>query len=259
MDFLWDVVREPYYKFTARRGSLVMRLGGARIRFPAHHARHAWEQYEPEAMRFYRALDDCFGHAVIADIGAAIGVYAHVALSVSPLTQVIAADADVASLCEVERLTSIAAPTGDGERLRLVHGLISETDSVPGATRERALAATRHAMTAADGSPRYVCIGDEGSANVPTYTIDTLIGDLGPDVPLLLKIDIEGAELLALRGARRVLTRPNTTLLLSVHPYLIRRYGHEVGDVERFLEWAGYSHRIIGIDTEQHWVCEHSP
>jgi FkbM family methyltransferase len=71
---------------------------------------------------------------------------------------------------------------------------------------------------------------------VPTTTLDSLLGEFGR--PALIKIDIEGAELLALRGA--------TTLLREVRPIIACEVGDRTPEggttdaVTRLLIDAGY-------------------
>jgi FkbM family methyltransferase len=56
--------------------------------------------------------------------------------------------------------------------------------------------------------------------------------------PRAIKIDVEGAELMVLRGAREVLTRHKPTLILAVHPALIP--GQETDVLFSLLDQHGY-------------------
>lgn len=55
-----------------------------------------------------------------------------------------------------------------------------------------------------------------------------------------VKIDIEGAELQALRGMRDTLLRHRPALLLEVHPTYLPLYGDSVGTLHAFLAELGY-------------------
>jgi FkbM family methyltransferase len=57
--------------------------------------------------------------------------------------------------------------------------------------------------------------GDRGLLMVPTFTIDGLVGS-GVPVPDVVKIDIEGGELAALRGAAKLIARRATTWLIAL-------------------------------------------
>ena len=73
--------------------------------------------------------------------------------------------------------------------------------------------------------------------------------------PTLLKTDIEGAELFMLRGARCFLLERSPSLLLSVHPQILPRYGHTKEDVAAFLGELNYKIQVLEIDHEEHWWC----
>jgi hypothetical protein len=72
---------------------------------------------------------------------------------------------------------------------------------------------------------------------VITVTLDWLLGWF--PAPAVLKIDIEGAEVLALRGAERVLGEVRPRLLLEVYDEnadevgaILREYGYRLFDAE---------------------------
>jgi FkbM family methyltransferase len=83
---------------------------------------------------------------------------------------------------------------------------------------------------------------DHGSAErteVPTVTLDGLAERFGR--PTHVKIDVEGFELAALRGARGVLAAPHAPLIfLELHCEMIRAHGGEPGDVLTLLQEANY-------------------
>ncbi|MEI6701914.1 MAG: FkbM family methyltransferase [Deltaproteobacteria bacterium] len=58
--------------------------------------------------------------------------------------------------------------------------------------------------------------------------------------PKLIKIDIEGAELCALRGGARLLEDKHPALLLEVHGALLPKYGDSFADLEAFLHELDY-------------------
>jgi FkbM family methyltransferase len=82
-----------------------------------------------------------------------------------------------------------------------------------------------------------------GNATVSTATLDSLVesGRIAP--PNFVKMDIEGAELLALRGASRIFERCRPVLFLATH-------GHDVERECRVLlaSW-GYEVQEIGQTT----------
>ena len=62
---------------------------------------------------------------------------------------------------------------------------------------------------------------DQGSLTVRTRTLDSLLTELGADRVNVLKIDVEGAELMVLKGAAETIrANPHIVVLLDIHPFL---------------------------------------
>lgn len=88
----------------------------------------------------------------------------------------------------------------------------------------------------------------EGRAEtVQAVTLDSLLLALRLPVSLI-KLDIEGAELLALRGATGILRRDRPALLLEVDARWTASFGYRPRDARRFLEELGYHCYHIGTD-----------
>ena len=76
------------------------------------------------------------------------------------------------------------------------------------------------------------------ATQIPSYTLDTLLSQLQFD-PDLLKIDCEGAELLVLQGAKKLLTQPrDRKVIVEVH-------SHGGRDVETCLAGFGFETRTL--------------
>ena len=75
--------------------------------------------------------------------------------------------------------------------------------------------------------------------SIQTITLDTFYGEsrLRPD---LVKIDVEGAELLVLRGAAKLLEASRPTIILAVHPYWLPK-GQSTRQIFEFLTEHGYT------------------
>ena len=75
---------------------------------------------------------------------------------------------------------------------------------------------------------------------VPVTTLDELVGD---DPPALIKIDVEGSELLVMKGARRLLAGESgaAPVLLFEHAGYCAHFGITPAEVRAFLRSVGYT------------------
>jgi hypothetical protein len=74
--------------------------------------------------------------------------------------------------------------------------------------------------------------------DVACTTLDSFVSASGV-IPDVVKIDVEGAELLVLEGARRVLEAHHPALILGVHPYWLP-HAHSVHQIFDLLNDFGY-------------------
>jgi len=87
---------------------------------------------------------------------------------------------------------------------------------------------------------------------VQSMRLDTFVEDMGC-VPDHLSIDIEGAELLMLKGAEKTLKKYHPLVWVSVHDDLLERdYGVTKEDVYLFLDECGYELELLAVDHERH-------
>jgi FkbM family methyltransferase len=259
-DWLWNRLRPAYHAVLNRdpRGVPVTLGGGLAVRMPAEFTGLGYENYEVDCIRALTDWVRAHPAATLLDVGCSIAIFSLAGLTLSPELQIVAFDADIASLKATRRLCQ---PTGTS-RLRLIQGLLTETHT-SGQTLETATTTTAAAMAAApgDGSPRaitYVYLDRQPSEGpIPRHSLDgLLLNTLPAGKPLLLKCDVEGAELLVLRGAEQLLRIFKPELLISVHPQALPAFGQTVDDLRSFLQGLGYSIRVLAVDHEEHWWCE---
>lgn len=74
---------------------------------------------------------------------------------------------------------------------------------------------------------------------VPTVTLDRYCVD-SHLWPTMLKIDVEGAELLVLEGSREVLLQSKPVVIIGVHPYWLPA-GQDAGQIFALLAECGYT------------------
>lgn len=87
----------------------------------------------------------------------------------------------------------------------------------------------------------YAVSGAASRISVPACRLDCYLEKVGKR-PSLIQIDVEGAELHVLRGARNTLERLRPTLLVEVHGW----DGLDSSEVCRFLSPFGYRPTILG-------------
>jgi FkbM family methyltransferase len=94
-----------------------------------------------------------------------------------------------------------------------------------------------HHLEAASESPDSP--NDPGTISIPVRTLDDLREELAfrPDV---MKVDVEGYEIFALRGARRLLDEDRPLLFLEAHPQRIRELGGSMRELWDLLAAPGY-------------------
>jgi FkbM family methyltransferase len=85
--------------------------------------------------------------------------------------------------------------------------------------------------------------GDGEAFSVPMKRIDDVI-----DVPrlALIKMDIEGSELGALRGAEQTIRKYKPAILMELNDEALKRCGASSYDVVSFLRMLGYGGSVIG-------------
>lgn len=85
---------------------------------------------------------------------------------------------------------------------------------------------------------------------IPITTLDADFDLMRLPVPDLIKIDIEGWELQALRGARQLLLKHRPALYLEMHGETMAEKKRKVAEIVGFLEESGYS-SIQHVETGQ--------
>lgn len=74
---------------------------------------------------------------------------------------------------------------------------------------------------------------------VTTFTIDSIINKTGIKIPDIIKVDVEGAELLVLKGGNTFFAKHKPIIFMEVHNILMMYYVHN------FMLKHGYSVRVL--------------
>jgi len=218
-----------------------------------------WDAYEPVTANLYASLIERQPDTIAVDVGCAAGVFSLIALSARTCSRVYSMDADLMSLAMTRRL---GEPMADG-RHSLVWGFCANRD-MAGANPQRedlgaAVQQTDAVLAKAGlrprpGANRYTCIDGNQPAEIPCWDLDGLFGPLAEEGrPMVLKVDIEGAEKLAVEGAGRLLGRPNVQFLVGVHPGRLPGFGTTREKLWEAFSAKGNQIELIEKDTEEHW------
>jgi FkbM family methyltransferase len=106
----------------------------------------------------------------------------------------------------------------------------------------------------------FAAAAGEGSAIVRVETLDQALSDAAFDRCDLVKIDIEGAELLALRGMEETLERnPAIRLVIEVHPPLIAALGGSALELVDLLGQHGFALSKLDAEGSPHRVVFDDP
>jgi FkbM family methyltransferase len=88
---------------------------------------------------------------------------------------------------------------------------------------------------------------------IPTISIDRYV-ELSGCKPSIIKMDIEGAEVLALKGATDTLKKFMPVVFLSVHPSALGAFGGTSVEIHGMFNDLGYRRKLISVDHEEHWA-----
>jgi FkbM family methyltransferase len=203
---------------------LTIPIGGRTMRLRTTH-RQLGADYEADALKVWLKL--VRPGDTVWDIGANMGVYTVLtAQAVGPTGQVTAWEPAPSTF---ELLKDHVRANGFIDRCTLRNKALAEA---PG---------TLPFLTDSFSMNRIVQPGTASTVLVEVETIDSMLATAPP--PVCLKIDVEGAELLVLRGAKKLLgdnSRIRPVLLVGVHPQYIPEFGYTVDELQTFMIGLGY-------------------
>lgn len=105
--------------------------------------------------------------------------------------------------------------------------------------------------------------GNAPSSGYPVISIDDFCSET-QITPEALTIDVEGAEMLVLKGAKQTLLDKKPLVWASLHPDCsAERYGYPISQINEYMAKLGYVGEQIAEDHEEHWIfynpSVHSP
>lgn len=85
---------------------------------------------------------------------------------------------------------------------------------------------------------------------VKTEAVDVILDELGISQVDVVKMDIEGAEIGALRGMTQTITRsPNLQLIMEYNPHALQSFGHDPAAALQEVMDMGFAH-VAAIETD---------
>ncbi len=182
----------------------------------------------------------CRSGAVIFDIGANVGYYTTIIGRLCPDSAIFAFEPSPATREILQRNIRLNG-------LRSVHlsGLaLADRDGYCGFADDGASPATNHLiLSASDG------LRTSPSLKIPTTSLDNFITAKGIDRIDFAKIDVEGAEVLFVRGSRRILAERRLRLgLIELCPANLNQRGFSVEDLFHEVSSLGYVLRQLRDD-----------
>jgi len=227
-------LRQPYYRMLEwlfPRGVAVRLASGDRVRLHPRLLGMKPEAYESELVNIL--VSQVKQGATVLDVGAHVGLhtlmFSQRAGVEGHVLAIEASPANAGLLCK-------HLDWNDCRNVRLVEAAIGD--------REGDVAFTfRLDPTDPGGFANSLAydIGGE-TTMVRMTTIDTLCTGCDLD---LIKIDIEGAEFLALRGSYKTLMRSDPILVVAIHPDPMRAIGTDPAELLAYLGACGYEGRHL--------------
>ncbi|WP_455449222.1 FkbM family methyltransferase [Natrinema thermotolerans] len=97
--------------------------------------------------------------------------------------------------------------------------------------------------------------GRDGTLEIETRRGDDLVDEHGLQPPNVCKVDIEGAEYLALDGLRETLSDPNCRrVFCEIHTEKVREIGGSADEVETLLRELGFDLEYLGDRRANYFV-----
>lgn len=241
MSAVKDLAYKALDAVTLGRG-VPRQIGGETIRFPAKWSRYYEAEYEPETFRFFR--ENVKNGDTVLDIGGHIGLFAVVtARLVGPSGKVFSFEPTPFTRSVLQEVVDL---NGCGEIVE-VRG-----EAVSSKCGETVFYDTGDEISNANSLVRSELTRRE--IPIRLVSVDDFVRERGLDVDCL-KIDVEGAELDVLIGAKETFTIQRPVARLGLHPPFILQNGQTLEQIWELL--SDYKLDVIfeGKKAKKTWFC----
>jgi FkbM family methyltransferase len=179
------------------------------------------------------------GQTTMIDVGASLGQYTKRFSELGGVSTIVAIEADPIRAKRLSELSAYWAAASDAEIL-IVHAAASDRASVG-----------KFFVTDSNVSGSISALAERGDhwreVEVQHIEVDGVVITYDN---IFVKIDIEGAELRALHGMKKILAGKNNRFLAEIHPWGDPGYGASPIDVFRLFAESGYGFR----KTNNHYL-----
>ena len=179
--------------------------------------------------------------AVIWDVGAHIGFHTlGFATAVGPTGRVVGFEPNPSNRSRLQQ--NLENNPDLASRIDILPCALSDRDGESPFVFSREIDSGASSMSFLEGTTPHVDSGLSTAwetIRVPLRTVDGIIRDGSAPRPDVIKIDVEGAELLVLRGAAETLRTAPPTVIVEVHSARL------VFELQQWLTSAGYDLRLL--------------
>lgn len=186
------------------------------------------EAYEPAITQL--VIEHARKSASFVDIGANLGYFSVVAGRANPALAILSVEIDETLAPILRRNLSI-----NGVQAEIHTGAVGDGGDP--------IRYTPHPYSFIFKVAQEDSLAPELTLPAANMTIDAILGARKPD---FVKMDVDGAEMIALRHAGAMLSNPELTMLLEVHPTLLPEFGSSAKEVGDYLTSLGFSLYTIG-------------
>lgn len=248
----WDIVRPGYRKLLStlagKQGLPIEIEGIGNVFAPSSFLDGDVDELEvPMLRRFVQAiLPDC----CLYDVGASLGLHSLVGGSqMGEKAEIHAFEPETISCAKYWANTGLLRKR---MKVHLSRCFISDvsTTSNPLDLSPQQLLLDSPDLMARPGHHLYLFDQPEGE-RIHQISLDDYV-KAGARPPTVVKSDIEGAELLLLKGAVSILQKYRPVLFISLHPELISKFDHTPEEFYGFLSSQGYQWEILNSVGETH-------